>query len=143
MTGPVTVGGGDHGAGVFSTTFAFTVFLVFLLFAAQMLFGLYARTTVTAVAADLAQRAADDGAPGPVEIEQYRIDARERLGRYGDQTSFTFSTIDADGDGADDTVAVRVDAALPTLLPLRWAPASPTHFTRTVRARIETFQVMP
>ena len=36
------------------TAFGFTVFLIFLLFTVQVLFGLYARTTVTAVAADLA-----------------------------------------------------------------------------------------
>ena len=51
--------------------------------------------------------------------------------------------VDADGDGSDDTVAVTVDASLPILLPVRWSGYSPTHFTRTMRARIEVFQAEP
>ena len=129
------------GAGLFSTAFGFTVFLIFLLFAVQVLFGLYARTTVTAVAADLAQRAANEGADmTPARVEAYRAEARQRLGRYGDDADFAFVLVDTDADGVDDTVAVTVDAALPVLLPVRWSGYSPTHFTRTMRARLEVFQ---
>jgi len=131
----------DAGAGLFSTAFAFTVFLVFLLFAVQVLFGLYARTTVTAVATDLAQRAAGEGAAlDGARFAAYEQEARRRLGRYGDDAEFRFALVDADGDGADDTVAVTVDADLPILLPARWSGASPTEFTRTMRARLEVFQ---
>jgi Flp pilus assembly protein TadG len=131
----------DQAAGVFSTAFGFGVFLVFLLFAVQLMFGLYARTTVTSVAADLARRAASEGAQlTPDRFDAYADAARERLGRYGDDTSFSFALIDVDADGLADTVAVTVDASLPTLLPVRWSGYSPTEFTRTMRARLEVFQ---
>jgi hypothetical protein len=132
----------DRATGVFGTTFGLTVFLVFLLAAVQLLFGLYVRTTVTAVAADLAQRAANEG-PGalaPARITAYEQEGAQRLGRYAERASFAFSLIDDDRDGAEETVAVRVDADLPTLLPERLVPSSPTRFTRTVRARLEVFQ---
>lgn len=126
---------------MFATAFGFTVFLVFLLFTVQVLFGLYARTTVTAVAADLAQRAANEGsALDQAAFDAYAEDARRRLGGYGDDAEFVLALTDADGDGRDDTVAVTVDASLPILLPLRWSGYSPTAFTRTMRARLEVFQ---
>lgn len=139
---PPVAGHGDRATGVFSSTWGLAVFLVFLLFAVQLLFGLYVRTTVTAVAADLAQRAANEGpaALAPGRVAAYRDEARRRLGRYAEEATFDFTLVDTDRDGRDDTVAVRVDAALPTLLPARLIPASPTEFTRTMRARLEVFQ---
>jgi len=131
----------SRGAGVFPTAFGFTVFLVFLLFTVQVLFGLYARTTVTAVASDLAQRAANEGADLDEErFAAYEAEARRRLGRYGDDATFRFAVVDADRDGAQDTVAVTVDASLPILLPVRWSGWSPADFRRTMRARLEVFQ---
>ena len=132
----------DRATGIFGTTFGFTVFLIFLLFAVQLLFGLYVRTTVTAVATDLAQRAANHGADAvsPGRVDAYRDEARRRLGSYADDAVFDFDLIDVDADGVDDTVAVHVDADLPTLLPARLVPASPTRFQRTMRARLEVFQ---
>lgn len=135
----------DRGTGVFATSFAFTVFLIMLLFTVQLLFGLYVRTTVTAVASDLARDAANEGPPA-LEGDRrafYEAEARRRLGDYGDRAEFEFSLVDADADGTPDTVAVAVDADLPTLLPSRWIPASPTSFSRTMRARLETFQAAP
>ena len=136
---------GDRATGVFGTTFGFTVFLIFLLFTVQLLFGLYVRTTVTAVATDLAQQAANEGpaSVGPERVGFYEDEARRRLGDYADDATFEFTLIDADSDGRDDTVAVHVDAALPTLLPARWVPGSPTSFQRTMRARLEEFQPDP
>jgi hypothetical protein len=135
---------GQRGTGIFATAFGFTVFLIFLLFTVQVLFGLYTRTTVTAVAADLAQRAANEGAALDEErFATYVEEARRRLGGYGDDAEFRFALADADGDGAEDTVAVTVDASLPILLPVRWSGYSPTEFSRTMRARIEVFQEEP
>lgn len=135
----------DRATGVFGTSFGFTVFLIFLLFTVQLLFGLYVRTTVTAVASDLAQEAASEGidAVQPERVRYYEDEAGRRLGRYSDQATFTFALADADADGVDDTVTVTVDADLPVLLPARWIPGSPTSFTRTMRARVETFQEGP
>ncbi len=131
----------ERGAGVFASAFGFTVFLILLLFTVQVLFGLYARTTVTAVAADLAQDAANEG-DGLTEARfaAYADEARRRLGGYGDDATFRFSVVDADGDLVDDTVAVTVDASLPILLPVRWSGYSPSSFSRTMRARLEVFQ---
>lgn len=131
----------ERGTGVFSTAFGFTVFLVFLLFTVQVLFGLHARTTVTAVASDLARRAANEGeALDQARFDAYAEEGRRRLGGYGDDARFSFALADADGDGTDDTVAVTVDASLPILLPVRWSGLSPTDFRRTMRARLEVFQ---
>lgn len=130
----------DRATGVFGTTFGFLVFLMFLLFSVQLLFGLYVRTTVTAVATDLAQRAANEGSSlDAARFAAYESEARRRLGRYGDDADFTVSLADVDLDGVDDTVRVHVDAALPTMLPTRWAPLSPS-FERTMSARLEVFQ---
>lgn len=138
-------GRGERATGVFGSAFGFTVFLIFLLFTVQLLFGLYVRTTVTAVATDLAQLAANEGpgATSPERREYYEDEARRRLGDYGEDASFEFTLVDADLDGRDDTVAVRIDAALPTLLPAKWIPGSPTSFQRTMRARLEEFQPDP
>lgn len=134
-------GRGDGGTGIFGSTFAFVAFLLFLLLAVQVVFGLYARTTVTAVAADLAQHAANEGADlDDTRFADYEAEADRRLGGYGDDARFTFSLVDADADGLDDTVAVHVTAELPTVLPLRWSGHGPGTFTRTVRARLEVFQ---
>ena len=131
----------DRGTGIFATAFGFTVFLVFLLFTVQVLFALHARTTATAVASDLAQRAANEGAGlDRARMAAYAAQGRQRLGGYGDDADFTFALTDADGDGRDDTVAVTVHAALPILLPVRWSGYSPTEFSRTMRARLEVFQ---
>lgn len=137
--------GGDRATGVFATGFAFTVFLIFLLFTVQLLFGLYARTTVTAVAADVAQEAANEGpdAASDGRAGHYEAETRRRLGGYGDRSEVDLALVDADGDGSDDTVAITVAADLPTLLPDRWIPFSPRSFTRTMRARIEVFQEDP
>lgn len=139
---PAIAARSDRATGVFASGFGFTVVMIFLLFAVQLLFGLYTRTTVTAVAQDLVQRAANEG-PGAVEPERtsfYESEARRRLGSYADNATFEFSLDDVDADGEDDSVVVRVVADLPTLLPARLVPTSPTRFTRTMRARLEVFQ---
>lgn len=128
----------DRGAGLLSTAAGVLVFLVFLLFAVQLLFGLYASSTVTAVANDAAQRAAAAGAP-PFEVIE--SDARASLGRVGDDAEFTWTLDDTDGDGVDDTVVLQVIAAPPRLVPT--SIGSATGFgdiRRTVRARLEAFR---
>ena len=111
------------------------VFLVFLTFAVQLLFGLYATSMVTAVAADATQRAAStDGAP----LEVIEADARASLGRVGDTATFQWSREDTDADGIDDTIVLAV-----TIDPPRFVPASLGDATgfgqiqRTARARVE------
>lgn len=127
----------DRGAGLVSTAAGVLVFLMFLTFAVQLLFGLYASSTVTAVAHDAAQRAATRTAPPLPVIE---ADARRSLGRVGDATTFTWTTEDSDGDGRGDTVVLRVVAPLPRFTPGSLGGLGPGAIDRTVRARVEELQ---
>ena len=61
------------------------VFLVFLLFAVQLLFGLYASSAVNAVANDAAVRAASADAP-PLDVIEDQ--ARASLGDVGAAATF-------------------------------------------------------
>lgn len=125
----------EGGSGLISSAAGVLVFLVFVTFAVQLLFSLYASSTVTAVAHDAAARLARDPAadPGPVEA-----DARRHLGRLGDDAELTWRTEDADGDGAADTVVLRI-----VVIPPRFVPRSIGDgvglgvVDRTARVRIE------
>jgi hypothetical protein len=126
---------GDRGAGLISSAAGIVVFLVFMLFAVQLLFGLYSSSTVTAVANDAAQRAAAGNAP-PIEVIE--ADARANLGEVGDDAVFTWSTDDADRDGEDDTVVLTVVARPPRFVPTSMGDAVGFgEVRRTVRVRIE------
>jgi Flp pilus assembly protein TadG len=106
--------GGDRGAGLLSTAAGVVVFLVFLLFAVQLLFGLYASSTVTAVANDAATRAASAEAP-PLSIIE--AEARANLGEVGRTATFAWDLADTDGDGGMDTVVLEVVARPPRFIP--------------------------
>ena len=125
----------DRGAGLISSAAGVMVFLVFLMFAVQLLFGLYASSTVTAVANDAVQRAATRDAP-PLEVIE--AEARANLGQVGDRATFRWRTDDADLDGAVDTVILEVVATPPRLVPTSVGSAAGFgEVRRTVRARIE------
>jgi hypothetical protein len=126
---------GDRGAGLFATAAGVVVFLVFLLFAVQLLFALYASSTVTAVANDAATRAASAAAPSLASIE---ADARESLGSVGDTASFRWDVDDADGDGVPDTVVLEVVARPPRFIPPSIGGSiGLDEVRRTVRVRAE------
>ena len=128
----------DGGAGLLSTAAGVVVFLVFLLFAVQLLFGLYASSTVNAVANDAAVRAASADAP-PLEVIEAQ--ARESLGEVGAAAAFRWATDDANRDGTPDTVVLEV-----VIRPPRFIPASVggaiglDEVRRTVRVRVEEVQ---
>lgn len=129
---------GEAGTGAISTSAGVVVFLAFLLAAVQLLFGLYATSTVTAVASDAAQRAAASGAPPLAVIE---AEARASLGGVGDQAEFTWTTQDTDGDGVDDTVVLHVVARPPRFLPPSIGDGLGLGvIDKTVRARVEASQ---
>lgn len=142
----------DHGQGLIPTLAGFTVVLVLVLFASQVLFALYARSAVTAAAVDAARSVADYGraasyrgtpAGGPDPAEQAAIDqARQRfdeaLGAYGSQTRFDLSLEPTDGEPQQvvlhvgfDLRASRFSLVGPLILP------GLNRFDRTVRVRIE------
>lgn len=128
----------DRGAGLISTAAGVVVFLMFLLFAVQLLFGLYASSTITAVAHDAAQRAATADAPALSVIED---EARAALGRVGEDATFVWSTEDADGDGSDDTVVLAIIATPPRFVPRSIGDATGFgEVRRTIRVRREEFR---
>jgi hypothetical protein len=128
----------DRGAGLLSTAAGVVVFLVFLLFAVQLLFGLYASSTVNAVANDAAVRAASADAP-PLEVIEAQ--ARASLGDVGAAAAFTWEADDADGDGEPDTIVLEVVARPPRFIPPSIGGAiGLDEIRRTVRVRLEALQ---
>lgn len=125
----------DRGAGLFSTVAGVVVFILFLLFAVQLLFGLYATSTVNAVANDAAVHAAVANPP-PLAVIEGR--ARASLGQVGDTASFAWSADDTDDDGEPDTMVLEVRARPPRFLPQSISRAAGlAEIRRTVRVRIE------
>jgi hypothetical protein len=112
----------------------FSVFLVMLLFAVQVLFNLYAASVVTAVSYDAARRVAgSDGGPGLVAEAENQ--ARQELGRYAARVSFDWSAT------STDEVVLRVQTRNPhVLLPVLAGPAALDRLDRTIRVRVERFR---
>lgn len=121
-----------------STAAGVVVFLVFLLFAVQLLFGLYASSAVNAVANDAAVLAATADAPplGVIEAQ-----ARASLGEVGSGATFTWRADDADRDGTSDTIVLEVVARPPRFVPPSIGGAlGLDEIRRTVRVRLEALQ---
>jgi hypothetical protein len=120
----------DDGAGVVSTFIGAIIFLCFMLFAAQLLLGLYVTSVVGAVTYDAAASAAagssvdSSGARAAIALR-----AREQLGRLGPSARFEW---DVSVDAVRLTVRVRRPAVLPGLL-----PGVSSDVVRTVRVRAE------
>jgi hypothetical protein len=112
----------------------FSVFLVMLLFAVQVLFNLYAATVVTAVSYDaVRQVAGSDG--GPAFMAEAEARARQSLGRYSARVVFDWSGT------SDEEVVLRVRSDNPDiLLPPVVGPAALDRLDRTIRIRVERFR---
>ena len=124
----------QRGGGPVTTWIGFTVFLVMLLFAVQVLFNLYAASVVTSVSYDAARRVAgSDG--GPDHMAEAEDQARQALGRYASRVAFDWS-----GTSTDEVV-LHVQANNPSvLLPVLRGPAALDHVDRTIRVRVERFR---
>ncbi|HEX2118969.1 MAG TPA: hypothetical protein VHF91_07280 [Acidimicrobiales bacterium] len=124
----------ERGGGPISIWIGFSVFLVMLLFAVQVLFNLYAASVVTAVSYDAARRVAgSDG--GPAYMAEAEEQARQALGRYSDRVTFDWSGT------SDEEVVLRVQSENPNiLLPMGAAPAALDTVDRTIRVRVERFR---
>lgn len=122
---------GQDGTGLIATVCGTTVLLVLILLACQVLFGLYARSAVTAAAYDAARVAAGARADGGHDDAER--DARAALGRYGTRVRFIWAV-------TDEVVTLRVRAVNPGFLPhpLRRAMGVDA-IDRTVRVRRERF----
>jgi hypothetical protein len=105
------------------------MFLVFLLFAAHLLLGLYLASVVTAVTYDAAKTAAGADALGdPAARARITDSARRQLGRFGPEAVFDWGV---DDDAVRLTVRVPRPPVLPGFLP---APRAPIQRSARVRA---------
>lgn len=110
----------DRGVGVFGTSIGFLVFLLFLFFALQVMFGLYATSTLRATVHDATARAAGAGtAPTAADLERIAAEAEGSLGEIGRRPStvIDLEAVDEDGDGAADVVVGRGRAVPPRFVP--------------------------
>jgi hypothetical protein len=127
----------DEGAGLIGTIAGFTVFLTFLFFAVNLLFGLYATSVVTTTANEGARAVAGGGVdaddPGSTLAARRQAEAsmRAALGGYGNEAVFDWSGSDA------GQVRLRVRAPLPDLLFGIAERVGPDQVDRTVTVRIE------
>jgi hypothetical protein len=105
---------------VFSTAMGFLVFVLFLFFAMQVMFGLYATSTLRATLHDAAARAAAGGHGGsPADLARIADEAEASLGEIGRDpaTVVELELVDDDGDGVGDVVVGRARAIPPRFVP--------------------------
>ena len=108
-----------------------TIFLLFLLFAAQFLVRLYATSVVTSAAYQAAQDVATSGGQ-PATIASAEAEARTRMGRFGGaQARFIWREVDG------QEVVLEVIDQSPSFTPL---PRSYRQIDRTVVVRTERFR---
>jgi hypothetical protein len=95
------------------------VFLLFLFFAMQVMFGLYATSTLRATLDDAASRAAASGGAGPADLARLADEAEASLGEMGRRPStvIELEMVDEDGDGLGDVVVGRAQAVPPRFVP--------------------------
>lgn len=94
------------------------VTILFLAFAAQVLVGLYATSTVRAVLHDAASQAANSGTSSAGGLQRLADEAEGNLGRMGERTEITLRLSDVDGDGEADVVVGRAVSAAPRIVPV-------------------------
>ena len=127
----------DRGTGLIATLVGSLVFLLFLLFAVQVLIGLYARSVVTAAAYDAARAVAGGGAFGDAGGQEANVaaaeaTARSRLGGISSRVAFTWQEV------SSDRVVLEMRLVTPEFLPIRLAPLAV--IDRTVIVRTERFR---
>jgi hypothetical protein len=95
------------------------VFLMFLFFAMQVMFGLYATSTLRATLDDATARAAAGGGTGAADLARLAEEAEASLGEMGRRPStvIELEALDEDGDGAADVVVGRARAVPPRFVP--------------------------
>lgn len=118
----------DRGTGLFSSVFGLMFFLIFMLFAVQILWSLYATTVVTAAGYDAGRTAARTGSAAAGEAR-----FRNTVGSYDAAVAISVPN----GEG---TVIVTITGENPTLLPDRFAHVLPfTTIERTIEIRNEVY----
>lgn len=126
--------------GLVPTAAGFVVFLLFLLLAVQVLYGLYATSTVRGALNDAASRAAN-GRSTQVQLERLADDAERSLGPMGQRTTIRLRLVDDDADGVPDVVAGSAVADPPRFVPPPLGGvAGLDDIDVSVRVRIERFR---
>ena len=131
-------GRGDVGTGALSTAIGFLVFLTCMFLALQVIFGLYATSTVRATLDDATSRAANGGGAGPAELERLAAEAEQSLGAVGRRPStvIELEIVDDDRDGVGDVVVGHA-----VVEPPRFVPAASIFgfdlITASVRVQVE------
>ncbi|HZA76162.1 MAG TPA: hypothetical protein VE623_07190 [Acidimicrobiales bacterium] len=130
----------DRGVGMVPTAAGFVVFILFLLLAVQILYGLYATSTVRGTLNDAASRAAN-GVTSDADLRRLADDAERSLGGMGDRTTIELWLVDEDGDGVPDVVAGSAVADPPRFVPPPFRGAAGLgDITVSARVRIERFR---
>ena len=128
----------DAGTGALSTAIGSLVFLTCMFLALQVIFGLYATSTVRAVLDDAASLAANGGGAGPAELDRLAAEAEQSLGAVGRKPStvIELEIVDEDGDGVGDVVVGHA-----VVEPPRFAPGAGIFgfdlITTSVRVQVE------
>ena len=123
--------GSERGTGMVGTLVGFTIFIVLLLFATQMLVRLYATSTLTSAANRAAQEVAEAPVPSAA-VAAAQETAQSGLGTFGaKRTTFTWIEVDA------QQVVLQVRGESPEFVPWPggWGP-----IVRTVTVRTERFR---
>ena len=113
------------------------MFVLFLLFAVQVLLGLYTTTVVSATTLDAANRLARSADPTNAAAQETQTEqSTASLGGFGrgGRVSFDWSATTA------DEVVVTVHARKMTLLPPAFGRSLGNRIDRTVRVRVERFR---
>jgi Flp pilus assembly protein TadG len=125
----------ERGAGLLGTAFGLLVFLLLLLFAVQVVHGLYATSVVTGVAYDAARTVAghDGASDRAAAASAAEAILRSRLPAYGpDRLELSWRGLDG-----GDAVTLTVRARHRTVWPRGLDPAGLATTERTVTVRAE------
>jgi Flp pilus assembly protein TadG len=128
----------ERGAGLIATFSGLLVVLVLLLFAVEVLVGLYAGTALTGATHAAARQVASDprvrsGADPAGAVQEAEAELRDALGGTGGATEVRWS-VDA------DQVVVQARQQRPGFLPVSWRTTDPRWIDRTVRVRVEALR---
>jgi hypothetical protein len=123
--------GGEDGDALIGAVVGFAVFMLLVLFAAQVITRLYATTVLTAAATRAAETVALSPVPAAAEVSA-EAEARSEVASFAAH-HVQFAWEEADGD----QVVLHVDASSPAFLP---GPSSWRRISRTVTIRSERFR---
>lgn len=126
----------ERGAGILSTVLGAGVFLLLLLFAVQVLVGLYTRSVVTAATYDAAKAVAgaDAGSSAAARLDAER-NAQAQLGAYGREVVFDWAA------STDVVVVLTARGPRPSFLPAALTgPVGLGDVVRTVTVRKEALR---